>query len=579
MKKLSLTLAALATASCAAFATSSLPNALYVVKDGTYQKFNFGVAGDLVFSDEGKTLSISGYNQKIDLDKIDYITFEAPMGTALTASQQKERLVQIGDKLNSMIDLNKHSDLITMCYRFFNCVDEGDAHHHAPGYFEVPEEYWNLEKETKNIAKAVKSFAKGNPAAIRTLAPAAVNLHKMEDYFGVYVANEKDEVWEKIADADYLEIQFPSTDKDSYTVHVSKSGASTKYNSSDFNFEMPEKIEIKFAHGSTILASASVCTSAVQDKNIDITVDAEANGYVVKSLINILNDAIKESTQVWIDNTLVATSNSNVVGKNLLDYETMKEDAKEATHYHDEDDNCCGDDPERLIAHFVKASAEADILGQLQIKGLAYDPMKVYNALKDGDEEEDYDDFSDMVNINGNYAWSRGRVLNVNSDKSIIDILDEDSTEEEWLIKAKNHFNNFSDIAFYYDQKPEMQGFLGFDIYDDVYDYEPWEEDRYTIINDNLFYVYLDDTGYYIYGYTSDYDTIRISIDEKDVIAPVQINEHWYELTPILYFPDMTSFYFEDFFDEGSFSKLINDYEGIIDTYLSITGQDDEEDD
>lgn len=577
MKKLSLTIAALATASCAAFAASSLPNALYVVKDGTYQKFNFGVAGDLVFSNEGKTLSISGYNQQIDLDKVDYITFEAPMGSSLTASQQKDRLVQIGDKLNSMIDLNKHSDLITMCYRFFNCVEEGDIHHHAPGYFEVPEEYWNLEKETKKIAKAVQSFAKGNPAAVRALAPTAINLHKMEDYFGIYVANEKKEIWEKIAEADYFEIQFPSADKESYSIRISKNGSSTKYTSSDFNFEMPEKIDIKFTHGATTLASATVATSAVQDKSIDMTVNCEANGYVVKSILNILNEGIKNNTKVWIDNTLIANADADVVGKNLLDYESMKSDAKEATHYHDEDDNCCGEDPEQLIAHFVKATAEADILGELQIKGLAYDPMKVYSALKEEDDD-DNNYFEGAVNINGNYAWPKGKVLKANSDKSIIDIVDNYSDEEEWLEKAKNHFNNFSDVAFYYDMKPEMQGFLGFDTYDDVYEYEPWEGNHYAIVNDYLFYVNQNDKGYYISTYTADDDWSPIYLDEKDVFSPTVINEHWYELTPILYFPDMTSFYFEDFFDEGSFSKLINDYEDIIDTYLSITGQDEEED-
>lgn len=41
----------------------------------------------------------------------------------------------------------------------------------------------------------------------------------------------------------------------------------------------------------------------------------------------------------------------------------------------------------------------------------------------------------------------------------------------------------------------------------------------------------------------------------------------------MLWFPDGTSFVMEDFFDEGSFAKLIDDYNDIINTYLSITGQ------
>lgn len=50
-------------------------------------------------------------------------------------------------------------------------------------------------------------------------------------------------------------------------------------------------------------------------------------------------------------------------------------------------------------------------------------------------------------------------------------------------------------------------------------------------------------------------------------------------LDPLLIFPDQTSFRFEDFFDEDSFSKLIDDYNEIIDTYLSITGQERDDDD
>ena len=42
----------------------------------------------------------------------------------------------------------------------------------------------------------------------------------------------------------------------------------------------------------------------------------------------------------------------------------------------------------------------------------------------------------------------------------------------------------------------------------------------------------------------------------------------------MLTFPDLTSFAFEDFFDETSFKTLINDYEDIISTYDTIVGRD-----
>ena len=52
-----------------------------------------------------------------------------------------------------------------------------------------------------------------------------------------------------------------------------------------------------------------------------------------------------------------------------------------------------------------------------------------------------------------------------------------------------------------------------------------------------------------------------------------------YEVSPILMFPDQTSFSMEDFFDEDSFSKIIDDYNDIVDTYLSITGQERDDED
>ena len=51
----------------------------------------------------------------------------------------------------------------------------------------------------------------------------------------------------------------------------------------------------------------------------------------------------------------------------------------------------------------------------------------------------------------------------------------------------------------------------------------------------------------------------------------------YYNDTPILTFPDLTNFSFPDFFDNVSFKNLIDDYNDIINTYLSITGQERDE--
>ena len=44
------------------------------------------------------------------------------------------------------------------------------------------------------------------------------------------------------------------------------------------------------------------------------------------------------------------------------------------------------------------------------------------------------------------------------------------------------------------------------------------------------------------------------------------------ELQPLLVFPDMTSFAIEDYFTATSFETLVNDYNAIIDTYYTISG-------
>ena len=67
-------------------------------------------------------------------------------------------------------------------------------------------------------------------------------------------------------------------------------------------------------------------------------------------------------------------------------------------------------------------------------------------------------------------------------------------------------------------------------------------------------------------------ESVEVVVDDSAVITP-EIISHYYSIAPVLWFPDGTSFAVEDFFDEGSFAKLIDDYNDIIDTYLSITGQ------
>ena len=121
MKKLLLTLAAALTVAGA----MAFPKALYVKKGNEVQKYNFGVAEDLVFSNGGRTLTITGYDEAINLDNIDYITFTAPVDeTAITPNAQKDKLIQIGEKLNSIIDINELAEIVRMYDCFF--IDQYD---------------------------------------------------------------------------------------------------------------------------------------------------------------------------------------------------------------------------------------------------------------------------------------------------------------------------------------------------------------------------------------------------------------------------------------------------------------------
>ena len=58
-------------AAAAVSAAFAFPQALYVKQGETVTKYNFGVARDLNFSNNGKTLTITGYRDVIDLDKVD----------------------------------------------------------------------------------------------------------------------------------------------------------------------------------------------------------------------------------------------------------------------------------------------------------------------------------------------------------------------------------------------------------------------------------------------------------------------------------------------------------------------------
>ena len=556
MKRFLLGLSGLLACGC----ITAAPQALFVKKGDTYTKYNFGVAGDLKFTDNGHRLQISGYNDIIDLDDIDCISFNAPTGVGtLTPYAQKQKMIEIGEAVNDLINLKSIGDLLRMEDAFFNRHYSGDKTFYPPSGYDVPEEYWNVHKEATAAMRALSPIGKGNPAAVRTLRAKAIDLYKASDYFGVYVADQAREEWVKASDADYLEIQYKGYDGTNYSLRLDCSQESSKWETEDFMGEMPQRMTLTFKVNSIKIADMTVTSRLVKDESIDIETVFNASGYKVTSVMAVTDRLITDTLKVYVNGKESITATSRINGVNLVKYDIIKDDIKEASHYHDADGNCCGDDPEALIAHFHRAQSDVDVLGMLQVKARALDFPRLYDMTRYLPDEV--------------YEREGTRVISVNSDGSVITVSYDEEEEVKQQEDILGYLENYADVQFFYDGKPTMQGFLTFDI--DEYDWENteyWDEDSnyaYTIKDGRLHYIRKVD-GIWQYNYWSDNPVV---IDEADVLFPSKIKYVEQEIAPRLTFFDMTSYAFEDFFDEGTFNDLINDYEGIIDTYESITGQ------
>jgi len=585
MKKLILGL----TAMMAVCSAAALPKAFYVKKGDSFTKYNFGVAGNLDFADQGKTLNIFGYGESISLDDIDYISFTVPEVNSLTPSEQKQRLLDIGREAVGMIDLNKNAALVNMVSAFFESRydDNDDCIYVAPAEFNVPIEYYDVHNEFRDVMKAAGLLVKGSPAATRTLKSKVVNLYKLEDYFGIYTANPKTENWEKTP-ADYLELRFTGVDGTQYAVRLNPSKEYTTWETVDFKGQFPVDIDITFSANSKEVAKCELNTVLSQDKSIDMKLQFIANGYVANNKMSVLNDEINDNITVTINGTRLCDVTTTVQGRNLVNYDEMYADIKEATHYHDEAGNCLGEQPEKLVAHFIRANTSADILGSLQLKGRLFNFSKLYDTLQD-------DSYFGEVSQGNQRIYCVGRIIGRNGDHFDV------SHDDLGIIEKQIDFlNDFSDVGFYYDGKYSRQGFLSWD-YIDEEDYTSYlddpESEGYVIIDNCLVRVYRESSDYYDetigewrkkYGdwyYSADivendeyigYE--RITVDAVDVIYPSTVTRHYYDVIPLLVFPDQTSFAFEDFFDEDSFKNLFDDCRDIADTYLTITGQESHDD-
>ena len=588
MKKLILPLAALMMAA-PAFAQTK---AFYVKKGDSYTKYNLGVAEMMHFADGGHSLKIEGYGDIIDLDGIDYISLTAPVTASLTPSEQKQKLVDIGRQACDMVNLNENPALFNMIHSFFDgYYDESNYRwHEAPVEYEIKREYYDIHNEFKAMIKAAGSLAKGNPEAARALKAAAVNIYRFQDYHGIYTANPETEAWDK-SSADHFELRFKGYNGENFSIVLKASQESTSWESRHFDIRFPKSIDMTFADGSVTIATAKLATTLVQDKSIDMTLDATVGSWVVKNTMAVRDNAITDKVDVTVGCKHFVSSDSHISGRNLVNYDLMYNDIKESGHYHDENDNCCGDDPTALIAHFIRAVNETDVIGRLQLSGRANGFSKLYNSLSvDAWNEESFE--SNGMRVYG------PKILKRKGDR-----FDVTGTDEAVITDKADYLNRYTDVSFRYDGEKNVQGCLTFEVYDE-------EEDRYIYTDEYNSYVVLTNGGkehlvsvhrdidwivdgegnphkvvspwyYNAYKVGEDdhyIDGEKIEVDESQLVYPSDVVDHYYEVEPHLVFPDQTSFAFGEFFDELSFSDLVDEYNNIIDTYLSITGQDKEDD-
>lgn len=580
MKKVLLILVALFTVVSA----MAFPKAIYVKKGDEVKKFNFGVAEDLVFSNDGRTLTITGYDEDIKLDEIDYISFSAPVdGTAITPNAQKDKLIQIGEELNSIVNLNDLAELVRMYNNFF--IEEYDEDTYTTTYtppveYEIPAEYYDVHNAANAILKAVGKIGKGQFAAVRDARAAATELYKFADYTRIYTANAEKRMWEKTGEADYFEMRFAARTSGTYAVRIDASSDYSTWESTEsYTIQAPKTLTFTLRKDQTKLAEATLKSEFVNKSHIDLDFDFSANGYVVKNKMNVVNDKITDVVDVTIKGNFVTHAETAIDGENLVDFDAIRDDAKRLEDIYDDDYNIIEEaDPNMLLAHILRAKSDVDLLGKIQFKGHLSGLSKIYNTLAK-------DTWTSQVEKDG-YGYHRYIVSSHNDDYTEINI---DETDREIVAEQVNVLNNYCSITFSYDKNAKIQGYCVWDTATEFeYNSELNIEDRdnsnwgYAIVNGELLNVERESSNsndwYYekypiVDGYFDYSNAIRVPVSVDQLLGNAVINYYENYTSAVLTFPDMTSFSFEEYFDEASFRKLIDDYNVIVNTYETITGQ------
>lgn len=603
MNKFILTLAAAVVAvGCYAF-----PKALYVKKGDTFTKFNFGVAEDLKFSEDGNYLNITGYNETIDLNTIDYITFTAPVSTtALTPDEQKERLISIADKVNTMAVPEKEADMIGLMGDFF--IDGGEEEtagewiwYHPVCEYSWPAGFWgenNADKKAvSNLMKAVRSAVNLDCNMGAPLMAAALKLYRFADYTGVFTANHAQQQWVKTADADYLELRYLRRENPMfsgyYAVRLEASDDYWTFDTSDFKSEVPRKLTLTFWKNTTQIATTTIDFDIAQDQHIYADIHFMGNVAEAKVNIKITDDVLESKALSYIEGKYLNDSYSKMDCYGLMDYDMMKADYNAAKDY--EDPNTGEEiegDHERLNRHFLKMAAETDVINELQGYGYLFDYKNFRSAAEKADEYLEGEEFVYPDGYVG-YAWPR---YNLSYENGILNFAD---SKEADHTNYSNLLNRKADIQFAYDKTGVTQGFVTWEVQDETeessipnvgpdnntpaYGYYPKDGKVYTIsYNEVVEYVEPSEANpnpepivYRFYGEYEYNDLGKLvihAIPTESLLFPVVTREHSYNIVPRLVFSDLTGFYFEDFFTSQAFSGPISHYNRLIDAYFTITG-------
>ena len=571
MKKilLFLTAAVVAAGSCFAF-----QKALYVKKGDTFAKFNFGVAGDLKFGNNGHTLSVTGYDEVINLDDIDYISFTAPSeGIALTPDQQKARLISIGKDINAAFNINEEADMVRLFDEFLSTYE--NVYDIPVSDYQWPEGYGNFGNgNVGGLIKSTSNLIRGNASEAVRMVAGALEVHKASDFAGIFRADHATHSWTKVADADYFEIRYRSdgsTRSGYFVVRISWSQQANTWNTADYSIETPNKFNVTFLENDKELATMTIDVAVEQDRKIDIDFNFKSRITQATGTVNMLPDGISFVAKESYNGKEFSNQKGHVDGRDLLDYDKLKEDFDKALtkEYYDDVTNTYevkDGDLRPLISHFLRGHVQTDVLGKLQAQGRMHDFAGLHDRMK---TLSDYDESGEITLSDGRKitTWGVLRVISLSDDKKALEYTYD--APEKLFLDVTDFLNNKSDVQFAYDGTGITQGFLEWDINSQKDEYGSY---AYLLTDDNrVVSVWKDeDTNTYkIYdNLTNEYVVVPADM----LIFPVSVSEVYMDIAPKLVFSDLTSFFVEDFFTKQAFGNNIDDYNALIDAYYSITG-------